>query len=56
LDGPSKAQGGASNFNPTQEASAIDFDDRIACKYCGRKFAELVLERHLPHCETKHKS
>ena len=31
-------------------------DDRIECKFCGRKFAEKTHERHVPHCETKYKA
>ena len=47
--------GGASNFNPSMEAS-VDTDDRIQCDFCGRKFAEKTAERHIPHCETKYKA
>ena len=47
--------GGASNFNPSMEASEA-FDDRVQCEYCGRKFAEKTAERHIPHCETKYKA
>ena len=28
-----------------------DTDDRIMCKFCGRKFAEQAGLRHIPHCE-----
>ena len=30
-------------------------DDRIECKFCGRKFAEEAGNRHIPHCEEKYK-
>jgi hypothetical protein len=57
--GPSKTDnsggGGASNFNPTMEAS-VDTDDRVLCQFCGRKFAEKTAERHIPHCESKYKA
>ena len=48
---------GTKNFRPTQMPSAaneID-DDRIQCKWCGRKFNEQAGTRHMPHCEQKHK-
>ena len=49
--------GGGSNFNPTQDMSAINAaaDDRIECKFCGRKFNEEAGKRHIPHCEEKYK-
>ena len=59
--GPPKAQdsgfggGGASNFNPSFEASE-PADDRVLCEFCGRKFAEKTAERHIPHCESKYKA
>jgi hypothetical protein len=30
-------------------------DDRIECKWCGRKFNEESGKRHMPHCEEKYK-
>ncbi len=30
-------------------------DDRIECKFCGRKFNEEAGKRHIPHCEEKYK-
>ena len=50
----SSSVGGASNFNPVMEASE-DTDTRVPCEYCGRKFAEITAERHIPHCERKYK-
>ena len=47
--------GGASNFNPVQEMSAADMDDRIECKFCGRKFNVEAHKRHVVHCEEKYK-
>ena len=48
---------GTKNFRPTQQPSAADEidDDRIQCKWCGRKFNETAGQRHMPHCEEKHK-
>jgi len=30
-------------------------DDRIQCKFCGRKFAAQAAEKHIPFCEKKSK-
>ena len=30
-------------------------DDRIECKFCGRKFNQEAGTRHIPHCEEKYK-
>lgn len=30
-------------------------DDRILCKFCGRKFNDNAYERHVIHCEAKSK-
>ena len=46
--------GGASNFKPSQEMSQ-PVDDRVGCKWCGRKFNEEAGKRHFPHCEQKYK-
>ena len=47
--------GGTSNFNPSYGMSE-PADDRIPCKFCGRKFNETAAERHIPVCEQKHKA
>lgn len=39
--------GGAPAYEP--------HDDRVQCPHCGRKFAELACERHMPHCEQSMK-
>jgi len=31
-------------------------DDRVPCKFCGRKFNDVAAERHIPYCEQKHKA
>lgn len=28
-------------------------DDRVPCRYCGRKFAAKAAERHIPICKNK---
>lgn len=35
------------DFGPPQE----DLDDRVPCPHCGRKFAALTAERHIPKCK-----
>ena len=37
------------------EAPAQQYDDRVQCPHCGRKFAELACQRHMPHCEQSMK-
>jgi len=44
-----------SNFNPSQAPSKEVYDDRVECKFCGRKFNETAAERHIPVCEKKNK-
>lgn len=31
-------------------------DDRVPCKWCGRKFNDVAAERHIPVCEQKYKA
>lgn len=33
-------------------APAPELDDRVPCRYCGRKFNRDVAERHIPKCAT----
>jgi hypothetical protein len=42
--------GGGKGYEPPQE-----YDDRVTCDFCGRKFAEAAAKRHTPHCEEKSK-
>ena len=32
-----------------------EMDDRVQCKFCGRKFEENVAKRHITFCESKSK-
>ena len=32
-----------------------EYDDRISCPHCGRKFSETAGKRHIPHCEASMK-
>lgn len=36
-----------------QQALEEATDDRILCKFCGRKFNDNAAERHIAFCETK---
>ena len=38
-----------------QAAAFHEADDRVQCKFCGRKFNAEAAERHIPHCEKKSK-
>ena len=40
---------------PSKYQPAEQYDDRVPCPHCGRKFAELTAERHIPHCEQSMK-
>eukprot|EP00347_Sterkiella_histriomuscorum_P002607 403367488 len=44
--------GGGSSYQPP----AVDqYDDRVPCPYCGRKFADVAAQRHIPYCQNKSK-
>ena len=45
----------SNNFNPTQNESTENYDDRTECSFCNRKFNEEAAKRHIPHCEQKFK-
>ncbi len=49
--GKSGKNGGYGGAMPAYEPP----DDRVQCPHCGRKFAELAAERHMPHCEASMK-
>jgi 5-formyltetrahydrofolate cyclo-ligase len=34
------------------QRTAEEHDDRVQCPHCQRKFAELVADRHIPHCKN----
>ena len=40
------------NIPMTAEEKKVqeDMDTRVQCQYCGRKFEELVAQRHIPFC------
>lgn len=40
-----------STLPPPPVSSEVQ-DDRVECPHCSRKFAELVAERHIPHCKN----
>ncbi|CDW90041.1 UNKNOWN [Stylonychia lemnae] len=44
-------KGGKGSYQPP----ADEYDDRVQCPYCGRKFAEQTAQRHMPHCQNKAK-
>ncbi len=50
------AYGGGRGLGGASMPSYEEEDDRILCKFCGRKFAEQAGLRHIPHCEAKYKN
>lgn len=50
--GGSGARSGG-NMMPPPKATSMVYDDRVQCKFCGRKFNEQAAERHIPHCKNK---
>jgi len=46
---PLKGGGGGKGGSKYQEPEE-QYDDRTPCPYCGRKFAEVAAQRHIPHC------
>ena len=49
---PSGGGGGFGGGGAEAYPAADEFDDRVQCPHCSRKFNEDVLERHLPHCKN----
>mmetsp|Transcript_14264 Transcript_14264/g.13836 ORF Transcript_14264/g.13836 Transcript_14264/m.13836 type:complete len:81 (+) Transcript_14264:1038-1280(+) len=43
--------GGGKGYTPAPQ----EYDDRVQCQYCGRKFNETAAQRHIPHCKNKTK-
>ncbi|ESL09639.1 hypothetical protein TRSC58_02638 [Trypanosoma rangeli SC58] len=37
---------------PQPQPLPDEYDDRVPCPHCGRKFAELTAQRHIPKCMT----
>ncbi|KAF5837325.1 hypothetical protein DUNSADRAFT_4533 [Dunaliella salina] len=48
--GEAQGKGGADAGPSAPYQPPVDLDDRVPCPHCGRKFAELAAERHIPHC------
>lgn len=48
--GGKNGAGGKGGYEAPEE-----YDDRVQCPHCGRKFAELACQRHMPHCEQSMK-
>jgi hypothetical protein len=38
---------------PPMPAASAAADDRVECPHCGRRFAELAAQRHIPKCATQ---
>ena len=52
---PSGYGGGGKKSMQQQQYEEEEMDDRILCKFCGRKFNENAAARHIAFCETKSK-
>ena len=53
--GGDEKQGGGGGGMGFSQPAQDQYDDRIECKWCGRKFNEQAGLRHMPHCEQKYK-
>ena len=38
---------------PPMAAASAQADDRVLCPHCGRKFADMAAQRHIPKCATQ---
>jgi hypothetical protein len=47
--------GGGSAAAAAHQATMEQYDDRVECKWCNRKFNEEAANRHIPLCEKKYK-
>ncbi|MEW5305258.1 MAG: hypothetical protein WDW36_007813 [Sanguina aurantia] len=47
--GPSSGGGAA---RPMLQPIEVE-DDRILCPHCGRRFAEMAADRHIPKCKDQ---
>ena len=47
-----KAQGIPAHLLPPPPQIADEYDDRVPCPHCGRKFNATAAERHIPKCNS----